>query len=426
VSANQLWLRARSVRVYAVACLSIVLVAPGVSLAAQQHLAGENWQHSVRDQVKEGRLDAALSTVEERLAANPGDLEAHGWRGRLLAWKGRWAEAEGEYQWVLQQAPKDTDMLSALADVLVWQKKLQSALEIIEEARAGSPSDQEIQLRRARILRALGRTAEARAQFREVLLLNPGSAEAKSGLSSLKSEYKHELRFGNDVDSFNYTDTAQTQSIILNSRWTERWSTLVTSNIYQRFGQQAQKFGASSTVRVSGLQWLRIGGAGANDHGIVPRSEAWFEYGHSFRLQNAWFRGVEVSYQQRWLWYAGAHVLALALAQTYYLPRDWTWNLTVTGARSGFTGTGVDWVPSGSARLAFPLHPHLSGNLSFAVGSESYAQVDQIGRFSARTFAGGLRFRFASNQDISGYVARQNRSQNRSQTSYGVSYGICF
>jgi hypothetical protein len=76
--------------------------------------------------------------------------------------------------------------------------------------------------------------------------------------------------------------------------------------------------------------------------------------------------------------------------------------------------------------LRIPLHQRLSGHLSFAVGSESYAQVDQIGRFAARTFAGGLQLRFASNQDVSGYVAHQKRSQDRSETSYGLSYGIHF
>jgi hypothetical protein len=114
------------------------------------------------------------------------------------------------------------------------------------------------------------------------------------------------------------------------------------------------------------------------------------------------------------------------VAQTYYLPRDFTWNVTVTGARSGFASTGVDWAPAGSTRLGFPLYRRLSGNVAFAVGSEDFAQVDQIGRFSARTFGGGLRLRFASNQDISGYIARQNRSQAVIQTSYGVSYGIHF
>ncbi len=400
------------------------LLVPAV--AQQPHAPGEDWQQLIRDEVKQGNLDLALITVEQRLARNPADLEARGWRGRVLAWKGKWAEAENEYRLVLQRAPDDVDILIAVADVLLWERKLQPALETIDQARARSASDPDVLLRRARILRALGRMRDARAQFQEVLLLDPLNHQAKSELRGLAAEYKHELRLGNDVDTFNYTDAAQTQSIVLTSRWSRRWSTVLSSGIYQRFGEQAQKFGANSTFRISPSDWLGVGGASANDHGIVPKREASFEYGHGIRLHNPVIHGWEASYQQHWLWYTGAHVLMITLAQTYYLPQDCTWGVTVSGARSGFAQTGVDWLPSGSTRLTFPLHERLTANLSFAVGSEDYALVDQIGRFSAHTFAGGLRFRFVQNQDVSGYIARQNRSQNLSQTSYGVSYGIRF
>ncbi|HEX6502782.1 MAG TPA: tetratricopeptide repeat protein [Terriglobales bacterium] len=385
-----------------------------------------DWQHTVREQAGQGKFDEALKIVETRLAAHPDDAEARAWHGRLLAWKGRWAEAESEYLQALRQAPDDVEILTALADVLFWQKKLKPALEAIDRARARAPADREILLRRARILEALGNIREARAQFRQALLLNPHDRRLKAELAALSPERKHELRLGNDVDTFNYADAAQTQTILLNSRWNRQWSTAFSSSIYQRFGQQAQKFAAASTFRISHSDWIGIAGAGANDHGIVPKREASFEYGHGFRLQNPWIRGMEVLYQQRWLWYTGAHVLTIGLSQTYYLPHDWAWTLAITGARSGFADTGVDWSPSGNTRLAFPIHRRLSGNVSFAMGSESYAQVDQIGYISARSFAGGLRLHFTARQDVAGYVARQYRSQNRSQTSYGVSYGIHF
>jgi hypothetical protein len=62
----------------------------------------------------------------------------------------------------------------------------------------------------------------------------------------------------------------------------------------------------------------------------------------------------------------------------------------------------------------------------FAVGTEDFAQVDQIGRFSSQTYGGGLRFRFAEAQDVTGYVAFQQRTQDRAQTSFGITYGIRF
>ena len=384
------------------------------------------WQQEVREQVSSHQLDAALATVNRRIEYASDDLEAHGWRGRILAWEGHWAEAESEYRLVLQRMPSDVDILTGLADVLLWQQQAQKALEIIDRARRFSPSDPDVLSRRARILLSLGRVADARREFRELLAIDPQDKGARRALSGLTTETRHELRFGEDVDTFNYADTAQSHSLSLDSRWSSRWSTSVASNIYQRFGENAVKGTATVTLRIAGKQWVTMGAANAHDNGVIPKSEAFFEYGYGFRLRNLTFRGLETSYRQHWFWYRGAHVLTIGGSDILYLPGDWTWTFTVTGARSGFAGTGIEWLPSGATKLAFPLMHRLTGSVGFGVGSEDFAQVDQIGHFSAHTFVGGLRYRLTENQDITGYVAAQERSEGRTQSSFGLNYGIHF
>ena len=385
-----------------------------------------DWQQPVRAKADTHQLDAALALVDQRLAQVPDDLEARGWRGRLLAWQGHWGEAESEYRRVLERAPNDTDILCGLVDVLLWQGNLDQALSVADRARDLAPSQTSILLRRARVLRALENAAAVRKQYQEILRYEPGNEEAKNGLASSSVENKHELRIGADASTFNYTDAAAAQGVLLTSHWTHRLSTAAGASFYQRFGQDATKFAGSSSFHFTRNDWLNVGGAVANANGIIPNNEAFFEYGHGLRLATRWITGVEASYQQRWLWYQGAHVLTLSVTQLYYLPREWTWSLTLTGARSGFANTGIEWVPSGSSRLEFPLHRQLTANLAFASGTENFAQVDQIGRFSARTFAGGLRYRFADRQDVSAYVAVQGRSEGRTQNSFGGSYGFRF
>ena len=61
------------------------------------------------------QLDRAAAMVDERLAENPGDVEARAWRARLLAWRGRWAEAESEYRRVLELAKAHQPAIDDLA-----------------------------------------------------------------------------------------------------------------------------------------------------------------------------------------------------------------------------------------------------------------------------------------------------------------------
>ena len=404
-------------------------VAALLLLVCVQLLAGQNtdeWQLLVRSQVENHHIDAALTLVEQRLASAPEDLEAHGWRGRLLAWKGRWPEAETEFKLVLEKFPNDTEILTALADVLLWQQSYVEALRTLDQARKLSPSDPEVLSRRARVLALLGRSPEARSEYQQTLQFDSQNEDARTGLANLRENTKHELRFGEDVDLFNYANAGQTQGVSLSSRWNQRWSTVFGVNAYQRFNQDAVKFLASTSFHATARDWITVGGAVANSQSIVPTSEAFFEYGHGFRIENRWLQGLESSYQQHWFWYQGAHVLILNTGHIFYLPREWTWSLNLTGARTGFVGTPVDWTPSGWTKLGFPLQRRVTGNVFFGVGSENFAQIDQIRRFSAHTFGGGLRYQLASRQDITGYVAHQDRTQGQIDTSFGLSYGIHF
>jgi tetratricopeptide (TPR) repeat protein len=399
----------RFARVVLIAIAVVLFLVSGHPLAAQN---SDDWQLRVHTEVENQRLDAALAIVEKRLADTPDDFEAHGWRGRLLAWKGRWSEGETEFKLVLDRYPADTEILTALADVLIWQRKYDAALQTLNQATKISPTDSEILSRRAQVQELLGGTLH--------------NGDARTGLAALRENTRQELRIGEDVDVFNYTDAGQTQGVGLNSRWNQRWSTVFDVNTYQRFGQDAVKFVASTAFHVTTRDWVTVGSAVANSQKVVPTSEAFVEYGHGFRIENRWIRGLESSYQQHWFWYQGAHILTLNTSQLLYLPREWTWSLNVTGARSGFVGTPVDWTPSGWTKLGFPLQRGVTGNVFFAVGSENFAQIDQIGRFSAHTFGGGLRYQFAARQDINGYIARQNRTQGQTDTSFGFSYGIHF
>jgi tetratricopeptide (TPR) repeat protein len=386
-----------------------------------------DWQARVRELVAKRELALALQISERRLAEVPNDLEARGWRGRLLYWTGRRTEAEQDYRTVLASAPNDTDILQGLADVLLAEQRNDEALGLLDKARNLLPTSAEVHVRRGRALRAMGRTSESRTAFREALAIEPANAEARAGFDSVAEGPRHELRFGADIDKFNYTEHARAFTVSLRSELGARWTSNISGIFYHRAAQDAGRFGAALTCRLTRRDAITFGGAAARDQGVIPKGEAMFEYGHGESFgRRGFFRGLEVSYGQRWLWFEAARILTASPSVLLYLPRDWTWQVTLALARSQFPGTGAEWRPNGMTRLTFPVQRRVYGNVFYAVGTENFARADQIGRFSARTFGGGVRIAVAQRQELTGYAAYQDRSQGRTQISVGFSYAVRF
>ncbi len=410
-------------RAAATVVLCLFWISAGQAASAQI----ADWQTQVREQIAKHDLPAALGITERRISESPRDLEARAWRARLLNWSGRREEAEREFRSLLDVAPNDTDILQGLTDVLMAEQRYAEAMVLLSRAEDLLPRSAEVQVRRGRAFRAMGRSDEARKAFREALALEPKNAEARAGLDSVVEGPRHELRLGLDVDKFNYTEHARAVTVSLRSDLAPRWTSNFSGVFHHRAAQDASRSSGALTYRLSHRDALTAGFAAARDQGVIPKGEALFEYGHGMSFgKKSFIRGMELSYAQRWLWFDAPRILMLSPSMIVYLPRDWMWQVTLAIARSRFPGLPAEWRPSGSTRLTFPLHRRVYGNFFYAVGTENFALADQLGRFSARTFGGGVRVAVRQRQEATGYLAYQDRSQGRTQLSFGFSYAIRF
>jgi tetratricopeptide (TPR) repeat protein len=416
------------------AALTIARVAVGVYLlciAAWGQESTASWQEDLRRCAKAKDWSAALAIADREIDRTPQDMDVRAWRARVLMWSGKLAEAELEYHVLLATAPHDPDNWLGLATVYSREGRPREALQALDRAVELDPMRTDIHVARARALKVLGSQNEARLEFNRTLDLDPTNAEGRAGLISLRGELKHELRLGVNTDLFNFTDANQDEGLTLISRWTPAWRTLVAFDGYHWGGTDAEKFVASLARKLPRLGTLTVGGAAAQDNGVIPKNEGFFDYDQGFRLRRARFlRGLELVYGQHWYWYTTARILTTNETLLFYLPRDWTWSLGLIEARSHFLGTGAEWRPSGMARLGFPIanweQRRLGGNVFFAVGTENFAQVNQIGEFSSQTFGGGLRLQLTGRQDITGFADYQKRTQDRTESSFGFTYGIRF
>jgi tetratricopeptide (TPR) repeat protein len=390
-----------------------------------------DWQTRVRKYAEAQDWESALRIVDNEIAGAPQDMDVRAWRARVLAWAGHLAEAEREYLEILKVSGKDPDNWMGLANVYLLERRTADALRALDTAMRLDPTRADLHAARARVLRAAGERKPAQLEFQNALNLDHTSAEARAGLISLRPEPKHELRFGQDNDLFNFAGANHDEWTSLASQWTPHWSTTVAGSFYQRGGADAGKVAGSVTRRQPEWGALTLGGAIGHDKAVIPKSEAFFDLDHGWKIgETNLVRGLEFVYGQHWYWYRSSRILTLTGTTIVYLPREWTLSLGATGARSAFSGTAAEWRPSGITRLAFPLAgwgaKRLSGNVLFAAGTEDFAQVDQIGRFASQTYGGGLRFQITTRQDVTGFGSYQKRTQDRRDAAFGLSYGIHF
>lgn len=414
----------------AVMCKVWVSIAIFCSLACAQEV-NSRWQEQVRNFAQAGDWIAALKIVDAEIARAPQDTDVRSWRARVLAWSGSLTQAEREYREILDIAPTDPDHWMGLAGVYSRQGRTKEAVQALERAVELDPKRTDLRIAYARALIAADQGRAAKREFQTAIALDPTNSDARRGLFSLRGEPRHELRIGMGTDLFNFMDSNHDEGISLASQWTSHWRTSIAASSYQRSGVAAQKFAGSLTGKAEQWGALTAGAATAHDNAVIPRAEAFFDYDRGWRLRSRGIvRGLELNYAQHWYWYTTARILTISETSILYLPKEWMWSLGMTGVRSQFSGAGSEWVPAGTAKLAFPIKAwnerRLAGNVVFAVGTENYAQLDQVGRFSSQSYGGGLRFQLTAHQDVSGYATLQRRSQNRTETSFGFSYGIRF
>ncbi len=410
-----------------VSLLALTLLA--VHAAAQQQQPG--WQAQVRKYCDARDWPSAMRVLEQEIVRAPGDLDLKAWKARVLAWSGKLAEAQQEYLAILKVSANDPDNWAGLASVYAREGKTEEALRAFAIAVQLDPNRADLRAARARALRDAGRRMEARDEFHQALSLDPKNSDARAGLISLRALPTQELRFGNETDLFNFASANRDEWVSWNSRWSQHWNTSIAASSYQRGGVNAGKVLGSITARAARWGALTAGGAVGHDNAVIPKSEAFFDLDRGWKLgEENFLHAVETSYGQHWYWYQAERILTLNGAAIVYFPREWTFTLAATGARSAFSGAGAEWRPSGSARLGFPLaawrEARLSGNILFAAGTEDFARIDQIGGFASQTYGGGLRLQLTPRQDVTAASSYQRRTQNRTDTYAGLSYGIHF
>jgi YaiO family outer membrane protein len=127
-----------------------------------------------RDLANGGQPELALAAYDALLARSPGNVDVLLGRGIVHARLGHWPEAERDLRAATDAAPTYADAWSALGNTYAWSDRPAQAADAYTRLIALQPDVGAHYVARGRVLRALGRTAEARADLDKARALGAG------------------------------------------------------------------------------------------------------------------------------------------------------------------------------------------------------------------------------------------------------------
>ena len=135
-----------------------------------------------RDLANGGQPELALAAYDALLARSPGNVDVLLGRGIVHARLGHWQEAERDLRAAAAASPTYADVWSALGNMYAWSDRPEQAAGAYTRLIGLQPDDPAHYIARGRALRALGRTAQARADLDKARALG-GSGEAFDALA---------------------------------------------------------------------------------------------------------------------------------------------------------------------------------------------------------------------------------------------------
>jgi YaiO family outer membrane protein len=172
-----------------------------------------------------GQPELALAAYSALLTRSPGNADVLLGRGIVYARLGRWRQAEADLNAAAQASPDYADVWEALGNTWRWSEQPAKALEAYERLVALRPADPAALVLRARAHRALGHTAEARADLERARGLGGDAGDIDGLLADLQARPALPTAGSSDTTAA----AGYTWAASLSSSWTDvgngpRWN----------------------------------------------------------------------------------------------------------------------------------------------------------------------------------------------------------
>ncbi len=336
---------------------------------------------------RSGSYSAALERFQALAAANPDDVDARVWIGRLHAWMGNYDRAVGVYESIIATQPEHLDSLIGLGEALVATGRLREAGDALKRAEAQAPENVSLLAAQGRLHRAGGHLDLSLAYYQRALAIDPAAASVRAEFDALRRERAHRLELGYFFEHFNLEDVPNPQAGTgaVNLRVNERLRVVGLVQHQRRFSQSETRGGGGIEWQLTPAVQLHGGALVGGDALILPKVDGYGGVSYtrgratwSFDLRFAEFENVDVQ--------VGGPGLRLALprqisawAKYYRFATDHPIGLSDI-VHSWALGTSGHPAPGWTLGVEYTRGPDQLDMLT----------IDRIGAFEANTYSGFL------------------------------------
>lgn len=231
-----------------------------------------------------GAHEEALKRFQAIAAANPGDVEARLWIGRLHVAMGHPRRAAAVFESIVATQPDHIEALAGLGRALVQAGDFERAGDVLDRAETLADDRTDILAAQGHRHAATGHSTLALAYYDRVLAAEPSNAEARTAADALKASRAHRLSLGYNFQTFDPSAGGDFNagSLLVNARLSD-FVRVVAMGELQRFR------GADEARGGGGVEWLvqpRLllrGGGLFGGETWLPAVDAWTEATYSQR-----------------------------------------------------------------------------------------------------------------------------------------------
>lgn len=312
---------------------SIIIIPPQEPVINQDSLSADGLLLLARKAAfDENNYELAKYRLYKALHISPSYTDIKIFLGRIHSWTKQYDSAHYYFNGVLQNNPGHEDASLALADLEHWNDNDTKGLEVIETALSSHSASQALWVRKAKLLNALRRYAEAQVAIDRALQINRNDTEARSLANRIKeSSYRNKIGLSYDYAYFDkqFADPWHQASFDY-TRTTGIGSVIGRINYANRFKESGVQYELEAYPRISNTFYSYVGFGYSDKAGVFPQWRGGFSlYANlpaSFEGELG-FRYLKFSGDPTWSYtaYLGRYYKSwLFGARTYLTPSTYT------------------------------------------------------------------------------------------------------